>query len=105
MTAGPSDSSVLDTADTILFISDGMQWSPWSLSPERIATMQKQIDRGCGFMLFHFATYIPYKFQKQALGWDGGYVKYDGPKYPHMYFRPEDAYVERALSRPSIILS
>ena len=82
----PSDPSVLDTADTILFISDGMQWSPWSFSPERIATMQKQIDRGCGFMLFHFATYIPYKFQKQALGWDGGYVEYDGPKYPHMYF-------------------
>jgi type 1 glutamine amidotransferase len=82
----PSDPSVLDTADTIVFVSDGMQWSPWSFSPERIASMQKQIDRGCGFMLFHFATYIPYKFQKQALAWDGGYVEYDGPKYPHEYF-------------------
>jgi len=82
----PTDSSVLDTADTIVFVSDGMQWSPWTFSPERIAAIQKQIDRGCGFMIFHFATYIPYKFQKQGLAWSGGYVEYNGPKYPQMYF-------------------
>jgi type 1 glutamine amidotransferase len=82
----PTDSSVLDTADTIVFVSDGMQWSPWTFSPERIAAIQNQIDRGCGFMIFHFATYIPYKFQKQGLAWSGGYVEYNGPKYPQMYF-------------------
>jgi hypothetical protein len=82
----PTDSSVLDTADTIVFVSDGMQWSPWTFSPERIAAIQKQIDRGCGFMIFHFATYIPYKFQKQGFAWSGGYVEYNGPKYPQMYF-------------------
>jgi type 1 glutamine amidotransferase len=82
----PTDSSVLDTADTIVFVSDGMQWSPWTFSPERIAAIQKQIDHGCGFMIFHFATYIPYKFQKQGLAWSGGYVEYNGPKYPQMYF-------------------
>ena len=52
----PSDVSDLDTADTIVFLSDGMQWSPWTFTPERIAAIQKQIDRGCGFMTFHFAT-------------------------------------------------
>ena len=82
----PTNLSDLDTADTIVFISDGMQWSPWSFTPERIAAIQKQIDRGCGFMAFHFATYIPYKFQKQGLAWTGGYVEYDGPKHPQMYF-------------------
>jgi type 1 glutamine amidotransferase len=82
----PSNPADLDTADTIVFISDGMQWLPWSFTPERIALIQKQIDRGCGFMSFHFATYIPYKFQQQGLAWNGGYVEYDGPKHPQMYF-------------------
>ena len=27
----PTNLSDLDTADTIVFISDGMQWSPWTL--------------------------------------------------------------------------
>jgi type 1 glutamine amidotransferase len=82
----PSDVSDLDTADTIVFLSDGMQWSPWTFTPERIAAIQKQIDRGCGFMTFHFATYIPYKFQQQGFAWNGGYVEYDGPKHPEMFF-------------------
>jgi type 1 glutamine amidotransferase len=82
----PKNLADLDTADTIVFLSDGMQWSPWSFSPERITAIQKQIDRGCGFMSYHFATYVPYKFQKQGLAWNGGYVEYDGPKHPDMYF-------------------
>jgi type 1 glutamine amidotransferase len=82
----PTNVSDLDNADTIVFLSDGMQWSPWSFTPERIAAIQKQIDRGCGFMSFHFATYIPYKFQEQGLAWNGGYVEYDGPKHREMYF-------------------
>ncbi len=82
----PTNVSDLDTADTIVFISDGMQWSPWTFTPERIAAIQKQIDRGCGFMIFHFATYIPYQFQQQGLAWAGGYVEYDGPKHPQMFF-------------------
>ncbi len=82
----PADSSVLDTADTIVFDTDGMQWLPWSFTPERIATIQKEIDRGCGFMIIHFSTYIPYRFQKEGLAWIGGYAEYDGPKYPQPYF-------------------
>jgi type 1 glutamine amidotransferase len=82
----PTNIADLDSADTIVFLSDGMQWSPWSFTPERIAIIQKQIDRGCGFMSFHFAMYIPFKFQQQGLAWNGGYVEYDGPKHPQMYF-------------------
>ena len=82
----PTNVSDLDTADTIVFISDGMQWSPWTFTPERIAAIQKQIDRGSGFMIFHFATYIPFQFQREGLAWAGGYVEYDGPKHPQMYF-------------------
>jgi type 1 glutamine amidotransferase len=82
----PTNVHDLDTADTIVLITDGMQWSPWTWTPERIATLQKQMDRGCGLLMFHFATYIPYKFQEQGLAWLGGYVEYDGPKHPQMYF-------------------
>ncbi len=82
----PTDASILDTADTIVFFSDGMQWSPWTFTPERVALLQKEMDRGCGFMTFHFATYIPYAFQKQGFAWNGGYIEYDGPKYPVQYF-------------------
>src|SRR3984885_15478155 len=81
----PTNVSDLDTADTIVFISDGMQWSPWSFTPERIAAIQKQIDRGSGFMIFHFATYIPFQFQREGLAWAGGYVEYDGPQHPETY--------------------
>ena len=82
----PTNEADLNNADTIVFISDGMQWLPWSFTPQRIAAIQKQIDRGCGFMSFHFPLYIPYKFQEQGLAWNGGYVEYDGPKHPQMYF-------------------
>jgi type 1 glutamine amidotransferase len=95
----PTNVSDLDTADTIVFISDGMQWSPWSFTPERIAAIQKQIDRGCGFMIFHFATYLPFQFQREGLAWAGGYVEYDGPKHPQMFF------TQKTLNSDVIILS
>lgn len=74
----PDDPHALDTADTIVFISDGMEWLPFG-TDERIAILQKQMDRGCGFMTFHFSNYIPFKYEKQALEWIGGFVQYDGP--------------------------
>jgi type 1 glutamine amidotransferase len=42
------------------------------------------MDRGCGFMTFHFATYVGDAFSKEALAWNGGYIKYDGPN-PESY--------------------
>ena len=96
----PNNPADLDTADTIVFVSDGMQWVPWSFSPERVAAIQKQIDRGCGFMSYHFATYIPYKFQKQGLAWNGGYVEYDGPKHPDQYFTQKTLTSEVVFTTP-----
>ena len=74
----PTDPSTLDTADTIVFITDGMKWLPWTFTPERVATLKREMDRGCGLMEFHFATYIPDQYAKLALAWSGGYIKYDG---------------------------
>ena len=97
----PTNEADLDTADTIVFISDGMQWLPWSFTPQRIAAIQKQIDRGCGFFSFHFPLYIPYKFQEQGLAWNGGYIEYDGPKHPQMYFTQETLTADVVFPTPT----
>ncbi len=50
----PSDDSILDTADTIVIYSDG-GGGP-SLAP--FARLQKQIDRGAGFVCIHYAVEV-----------------------------------------------
>jgi type 1 glutamine amidotransferase len=74
----PQDASALDSADSIVVISDGMEWHPLTASDERVRAIQRQIDRGCGFMTLHFSTYVTEKYSKQALEWNGGYFNYDG---------------------------
>lgn len=74
----PQDASVLDSADSIVLISDGMEWHPLMASEERVRVIQKQIDRGCGFMTLHFSTYVAAQYSKPALQWNGGFFNYDG---------------------------
>jgi len=73
----PEDPSVLDSADLILTISDGRDGPggvevPF-LTDERIGIIQKQVDRGCGMMTFHFSTFAPDKYGDKVLDWIGGY--------------------------------
>lgn len=96
----PVNVADLDTADTIVLIADGMQWSPWSFTPERVAALQRQIDRGCGLVSYHFAMYVPYRFQQQGLSWNGGYVEYDGPKHPEMFFTQKTLSTEVLFPSP-----
>jgi type 1 glutamine amidotransferase len=74
----PQDDSVLDSADSIVVISDGMEWHPLTAAEDRVRAIQKQIDRGCGFMTLHFSTYVTAKYSEQALEWNGGFFNYDG---------------------------
>ena len=74
----PDDPSVLDAADTIILISDGMEWLPYTFSEDRVQRLQKEMDRGCGFLALHFTTYVPIQYAKQGLEWDGGFFDYDG---------------------------
>ncbi len=83
----PRDLKTLDDADTIMVISDGRdgdlyQEAPHFGSPENLAAVQKQIDRGCGFLTFHFSTFAPDQYAKQILDWSGGYFDWetDGKK-------------------------
>jgi len=73
----PDDHSILDKADLILTISDGRDGPGGEMVPfmkeGRMEIIQKQMDRGCGMMTFHFSTFAPDRYGEQILDWVGGY--------------------------------
>jgi type 1 glutamine amidotransferase len=73
----PDDPSVLDNADLILTISDGTDGQGEEKVPfmaeDRMKIIEKQVDRGCGMMTFHYSTFAPDKYGDQILEWVGGY--------------------------------
>ncbi|EAQ78523.1 ThuA domain-containing protein [Blastopirellula marina] len=78
----PQDPRTLDDADTIMVISDGRdgdkyEEAPHFQNPQHVAAIQKQIDRGCGFLTFHFSTFAPDKYAAQILDWSGGYFDWE----------------------------
>lgn len=78
----PADPATLDDADAIMVISDGRDGDQYEEAPhlrsaERIAAIQKQIDRGCGFLTFHFSTFAPDQYARQILDWSGGYFDWE----------------------------
>ncbi|HUG93593.1 MAG TPA: ThuA domain-containing protein [Planctomycetaceae bacterium] len=99
----PSDPRTLDDADAIMVISDGRdgelyEEAPHFQTPERAAAIQKQIDRGCGFLTFHFSTFAPDAYAKQILDWSGGYFDWetDGRREWHSAIRTLEADVQIA---------
>lgn len=78
----PKDSRTFDDADAIMVISDGRdgdkyEEAPHFASPERAATIARQISRGCGFLTFHFSTFAPDAYARQILEWSGGYFDWE----------------------------
>jgi type 1 glutamine amidotransferase len=77
----PDNPKTLDTADTIVVISDGQDHdeSPRVpiFMPERMHIVEKQMARGCGFVTFHFSTFISYEYADQVLEWNGGFYEWD----------------------------
>jgi putative membrane-bound dehydrogenase-like protein len=77
----PKDDSLLDTADTIVIYSDGGGGHP-SLS--HLDRLQKQMDRGAGFVCIHYAVEVPKdRGGKEFLNWLGGYFETDWSVNPH----------------------
>lgn len=79
----PEDPATLDTADTIVIISEGQ---PGDRNPpvpfmttDRMKVMEKQMQRGCGIVTIHYTTFITYAFVDQILEWQGGYFEWKGP--------------------------
>ena len=78
----PKDPSLLADADSIVVVSDGRDGDKYSEaphleSPERVAEVQKLIDRGCGLCVLHFSTFAPDKYAPQVLDWTGGYFDWE----------------------------
>ncbi len=78
----PEDPKTLDTADSIVTISDGQDGDLYSPVPfmteARMPVIEKQMKRGCGFVTIHFSTFAPDKYGPQILEWGGGYFDWQG---------------------------
>lgn len=78
----PADEKSLEDADTIMIISDGRDGDKFSEalhleSPQRVAFVQRLMDKGCGLVLFHFSTFAPDEYAKQCFEWTGGYFDWE----------------------------
>lgn len=78
----PEDERTFDDADTIMVISDGRdgdlyEEAPQFSTPEHLACVARQMQRGCGFVTFHFSTFAPDKYADQILAWSGGYFDWE----------------------------
>jgi type 1 glutamine amidotransferase len=78
----PKNEKLFDTADCIVMYMDGRGGHP-VVQGDRMKLIQKQIDRGCGWVNIHYAVdYLP-KHGKTVLGWMGGYYEPDYSINPH----------------------
>lgn len=73
----PENPGVLEDADLIMTISDG-QDGPTGIpvpfmTDERMMMMEKLMQRGCGFITYHFSTFTPEYYGEKILHWGGGY--------------------------------
>jgi type 1 glutamine amidotransferase len=80
----PEKPSTLDDADTIVFVSSGSDRKETDhplLVGNRLAVIEKQMQRGCGLCLIHWSTFVPKeKAGDKVLEWVGGYFDYQsGP--------------------------
>ncbi len=78
----PRDPRTLEDAATIMIISDGrdgdkFEEAPHLASPERVRFIDRQMQRGCGFLTFHFSTFAPEQYRAQVLRWNGGYFQWE----------------------------
>jgi type 1 glutamine amidotransferase len=76
----PADSAVLDRADAIVLISDGSDRKVTDhplYTGDRLAQLQRQMQRGCGLVLLHWSTFNPSRHHDQITDWIGGYFDYE----------------------------
>lgn len=78
----PENPETLNDADTIMVISDGRDGEKFAEAPHfanaaHLKQIQQQIDRGCGFLTFHFSTFAPDQYAKQIQNWSGGYFDWE----------------------------
>jgi type 1 glutamine amidotransferase len=78
----PKNEKLFETADCIVMYMDGGAGHP-AIKPERMALIQKQLDRGCGWVNIHYAVEYPKAPGQTVLGWMGGYYEQGFSINPH----------------------
>lgn len=78
----PKNEKLFDTADCIVMYMDGGGGHP-AIKPERMKLIQKQLDRGAGWVNLHYAVEYPKEPGKTVLGWMGGYYEQGYSINPH----------------------
>ncbi len=85
----PDNPAALDEADTIVMITDGSDRNlldhPLYVG-DRLAQLEKQMKRGCGFVQFHWSTFNPAAHQDKILEWVGGYFDYESGTAANHWF-------------------
>jgi type 1 glutamine amidotransferase len=83
----PKNEKLLETADCIVLYMDGGGGHP-AIRPERMALIQKQLDRGAGWVNIHYAVEYPVKSGGRDVAgpvtsWMGGFYERDYSINPH----------------------
>ena len=84
----PKNEKLFDTADCVVMYMDGGGGHPAIQGPARMALIQKQLDRGCGWVNIHYAVEYPVKAGDRDVagpvkGWLGGYYETGYSINPH----------------------
>jgi type 1 glutamine amidotransferase len=84
----PKNEKLFDTADCVVMYMDGGGGHPAIQKPERMALIQKQLDRGAGWVNIHYAVEYPVKAGDRDIagpvkGWLGGYYETGYSINPH----------------------
>src|SRR5258708_29319981 len=85
----PRDEATLDSADSIVLISNGSdrreQDHPF-LVGERLQVIGKQMKRGCGLVTIHWSTFVPNApAGDKILDWVGGHFDYQSGPPPRRW--------------------
>jgi type 1 glutamine amidotransferase len=85
----PSEPSTLDDADTIFLTSDGTDRNeahhPLYVG-DHLKIIERQMQRGCGLVMFHWSTFNPTRFHDQITEWVGGYFDYETGPPPRKWY-------------------
>lgn len=70
----PRNEKIFERARSIVVFSDGGGGHP-ILKPGRMDLLQKEIDKGCGFVALHYAVNFPKQASERILPWLGGHIE------------------------------
>ena len=104
----PEDGRALDRADAIVLVSSGSDRRELDhplLVGDRLKVVERQMARGCGLALIHWATFVPKdKAGDKVLEWVGGYFDYEtGPKPQGWYSKIQTVTTDVLPARTHVI--